>query len=57
VGFQFVTAAIMNITAIWDVAPCILIEADRNFRGRYCLHHQDDEIYYYMLPLVMTDIQ
>jgi hypothetical protein len=27
----------------WDIAPCMLVQADRRFRGAYCLHHQDDD--------------
>jgi hypothetical protein len=28
--------------AFWDVAPCILVEVNRRFRGARCLHHQGD---------------
>jgi hypothetical protein len=41
VRFQVLTAAIMKMTAFWDIAPCSLIEGDRRFRGVYC-HHQGD---------------
>jgi hypothetical protein len=34
---------IMKMIAFWDIAPCILIEMDRPFRGAYCLHHQGNE--------------
>jgi hypothetical protein len=27
----------MNMTAIFDIAPCSLVEEDRRFRGAYCL--------------------
>jgi hypothetical protein len=30
----------MKTTAFWDVEPCSFVEADRRFRGSYCLHHQ-----------------
>jgi hypothetical protein len=33
----------MKTKALWDVAPSSLVEADRRFRGGYCLHHQGDE--------------
>jgi hypothetical protein len=26
----------MKMTAIWDMAPCGLIEVDKCFRGKYC---------------------
>jgi hypothetical protein len=32
----------MKISAFWDTTPCSLVEADRRFRGAYCLHHQVD---------------
>jgi hypothetical protein len=28
----------MKMTVFWDVAPCSLVEIDRQFRGTYCLH-------------------
>jgi hypothetical protein len=40
VGFQILTAANME-TSFCDIALCGLVEADRSFRGAYCLHHQD----------------
>jgi hypothetical protein len=43
VRFQVLPAASMNLTDVWDVAPCSLVEVDRRFRGAYCLEHQDDE--------------
>jgi hypothetical protein len=33
----------MKITALWDTAPCSLVEVDRSLRGAYCLHHQGDD--------------
>jgi hypothetical protein len=38
--FQVLTAASINITAFWDIAPCSFVNVDRRFRGAYCLHHQ-----------------
>jgi hypothetical protein len=29
----------MKMTALWDTAPCSLVEVDRRFRDAYCLHH------------------
>jgi hypothetical protein len=29
--------------SLLDIASCSLLEADRRFRGSYCLHHQGDE--------------
>jgi hypothetical protein len=26
-----------KFTALWDIAPCSLVEVDRRFRGAYCL--------------------
>jgi hypothetical protein len=28
--------------AVWDVAPCSLVEVYRRFRGACCFHHQGD---------------
>jgi hypothetical protein len=36
-------ASNMNMTAIWDIAPCSLVEVVQHFRGAYCLHHQGDD--------------
>jgi hypothetical protein len=44
VRFQVITAAGMNMTVFWDVAPCRLVEIDLRFRAACCLHHQGDEI-------------
>jgi hypothetical protein len=30
-------------TALWDIAPCSLVEVDRRFKGAYCLHYQGDD--------------
>jgi hypothetical protein len=43
IRFQGLKAASMNMAIFWEVAPCILVETDRHFRGAYCLHHQDYE--------------
>jgi hypothetical protein len=32
VRFQFLRAASMKMTALWDIALCSLIEVDRRFR-------------------------
>jgi hypothetical protein len=42
VMLQVLTAANMNMTVFWDVAPCCLVEIDRSFRGAYCLTHLND---------------
>jgi hypothetical protein len=31
----------MEMTVLWDVAPCSLVEICRRFKSAYCLHHQD----------------
>jgi hypothetical protein len=41
-GERAETHVILKVTDFWDVAPCILIEIGRRFRGAYCLRHQDD---------------
>jgi hypothetical protein len=33
----------MKMTVFWDVAPCSLADADRCFKGDYCLQHRPDE--------------
>jgi hypothetical protein len=35
--FQVLTAASIKMTALWNVAPCSLVEVDWCFRGAYCL--------------------
>jgi hypothetical protein len=32
----------LNITALWAIAPCSLVEVDGRLKGSYCLHHQGD---------------
>jgi hypothetical protein len=34
----------MEITALWDIAPCNVVEIHRLSRGTYCLHRQGDYI-------------
>lgn len=41
--FQFLRAASMKMTAIWDVASCTLAEIGRRFRDAYYHHHQGDQ--------------
>jgi hypothetical protein len=31
-----------EITVLWHVAPCSLVEIDRRFKGAYHIHHQGD---------------
>jgi hypothetical protein len=31
------------MTALWDVAPCSLVEVYGRFRGAYCLHYEGDD--------------
>jgi hypothetical protein len=33
---KVLTAASVNVTSFWDIAPCSLIEVDRRFRDAYC---------------------
>jgi hypothetical protein len=33
----------IKMVAVWDIAPCSLVEVDQRFGGVYCLHHQGDE--------------
>jgi hypothetical protein len=40
VKYQVLMAANMNNTIFWGIAPYSLVEADRRFRGTYCLPHQ-----------------
>jgi hypothetical protein len=28
-----------EVTVFWDIAPCVLVELYRRFRGSYCPHH------------------
>jgi hypothetical protein len=32
----------MNMTALWDIALCSLVEVYRRFRGTYCHQYQGD---------------
>jgi len=40
VGFEVLTAASLNTTVFWGIAPCSLLEGNRCLRGAYCLHHR-----------------
>jgi hypothetical protein len=40
--FVVLSAASMKMAVFWVVAPCILIEVYRRFRGACCLHHQGE---------------
>jgi hypothetical protein len=37
-GFQETN---MNVTVLWDIVPCSLIEIYLRFGGAYSIHHQD----------------
>jgi hypothetical protein len=43
VSLEVLTAARMKKTVFRCIVSCSLAEADRRFRGSYCLHHQGDE--------------
>jgi hypothetical protein len=43
VGSVILTAVNINNTIPSTVTPCSLVEADRNFEGKYCLHVQVEE--------------
>jgi hypothetical protein len=30
----------MKMNVFWDAVPCSLVDADQDFRGPHCLHHQ-----------------
>jgi hypothetical protein len=47
VRFQVLTADIMKITVLWDVAPCSLVEVYRRFRGACCPHHPETLVNFY----------
>lgn len=34
----------MEITDFWEVAPCSVVDFDRQFSGHYCLHQQGDDV-------------
>jgi hypothetical protein len=36
--YQFLAVASFKMAAVWDTAPCSLVETDWRFRGAYCLH-------------------
>jgi hypothetical protein len=40
VKLQVLTVQSMEMTVMWDVAPCSLIGINRRFRGAYSLNHQ-----------------
>jgi hypothetical protein len=40
--YQVLTAASIKMSVFWIVAPCILVEVFRRFKGACCLHHQGD---------------
>jgi hypothetical protein len=33
----------MNMTSLWDVASCSLVEVHRRFRDAYWFHHQVED--------------
>jgi hypothetical protein len=39
-GFEVVTAVVMNDTIFWYITPCGLLSVDRSFGGTYRLHLQ-----------------
>jgi hypothetical protein len=43
VRFKVLTAASMNLTVFWVIAPCSLVEVYMRFRGICCLHYQGDD--------------
>jgi hypothetical protein len=45
VRFQVLTAASMNVTTFWDIAPRSFVEVDWYSMFAYCLHHQGDNLY------------
>jgi hypothetical protein len=38
-GFQVLTAARLKMIALWDIAPCSLVQVDGRFRSAYCILH------------------
>jgi len=40
VKFQFLEERRIKMAVFWDVAPCILVDTYRRFRGAYCLNQQ-----------------
>jgi hypothetical protein len=49
---QLLSVCLSMITALWDVAPCSLVEVHRRFRGAYCLHLQ--RLVFFILTTVRT---
>jgi hypothetical protein len=41
--FQVLEAARVKTAAVWNIAPCSIVEVDRCFRDAYCLHYQGDD--------------
>jgi hypothetical protein len=41
--FYVLTAASMNITELWDIVTCSVVEVDRVCKDAYCLHHQGSD--------------
>jgi hypothetical protein len=37
---RLIATLFLKMTVVWDVAPYILEDIGRRFRGAYCLHHQ-----------------
>jgi hypothetical protein len=37
--FEVCTVVTAEITVLWSVMPCGLVEVYRHFRYNYCLHH------------------
>jgi hypothetical protein len=46
----------MKMTAFWNKVPCSLVEADRPFRGAYCLHHQGSLQAYFAVMLELRQM-
>jgi hypothetical protein len=42
---------LFGMTAVWDTAPCSLVEVDRRFTPAYCFHHQGDDRHRRLLSL------
>jgi hypothetical protein len=54
IRFQVLEGARVKTAAVWNIAPCSIVEVDWCFRDAYCLHYQgdddrpdDDDDYYY----------
>jgi hypothetical protein len=41
--FQVLAVTNMNMTAVWDIAPCSFVETDWRFRSTYCILYQGDD--------------